>query len=312
MIRSLALLAVSLSLSTLARGQVAPSSVPAGPGRFAVTFDTPFISDSYPIGVCGHYNQLLGLYVGPFEPGCGPVLGGCSGAWVGPGFGVPPVGLTMSKGMPIDLQPLGASPQATTEPPPPAPSMPAGNLSPPPPDAPEPDPTLSPGTAEAPGASPALVLSLVDLDDPAPVGSDVMFVVLVVNQGPVEARDLRVTVDLPDGLRFGGLSGSSIGEADGPTVTFKPVETLAPGADLRWRVLARAEQAGEFRTRVELRSPSIDAPASDVEATVVVPQTDSPPVDAEPLSTPAPPAPGLDLPGEDATNPPVPEPDQTR
>jgi uncharacterized repeat protein (TIGR01451 family) len=160
------------------------------------------------------------------------------------------------------------------------------------------------------------VLSLVDLDDPAPIGSDVMFVVLVVNQGPAEARDLRVTVELPAGLRFVGLSGSSIGEADGPTVTFKPIESLAPGADLRWRVLARAEQAGEFSTRAELRSPSLDAPASDVEATAVVPQTDSPPVDPEPPATPPatppPPAPGLDLPGaDDAAEPPAPEPAPT-
>ncbi|QDV32237.1 hypothetical protein [Tautonia plasticadhaerens] len=288
MTRTLAFLAASLSLTTAITAQVGPAVVPAGPGRFAITFDAPFISDSYPIGTNGHYNQLLGLRAGPVGLGGIPLPIGNAGPPWGPPQPGPPLGAPGPTSSPQAMAP--ASPRVL----PSTPEEP--ETPPPPPGAPEYAPS-PPGTTDAPEDAPSLRLTFVDLDDPVPVGSDVMFLVVVSNQGDLEETDIRVTVRLADGLRFGGISGAGLGEADGQVVTFDPIASLAPGEELRWRVLARAEQPGQGRTRAELAGEPLRAPASVVEPTSVVPRADTPPADAEP---PSPPAPGLDLPESDA------------
>jgi uncharacterized repeat protein (TIGR01451 family) len=114
---------------------------------------------------------------------------------------------------------------------------------------------------------PALVLEAVDLSDPVHVGENVVYRISVMNQGSGPDNNIRVTAKLPPELQYISAKGTSEATAEGQTVRFAPVATLAPGRAAMWELTAKANKAGDVRFEVQLESESLTKPAYENEPT---------------------------------------------
>jgi len=119
---------------------------------------------------------------------------------------------------------------------------------------------------------PALVLEMVDQNDPVPVGKEEVYTIAVRNQGSGPDEDVKIVVQLPEQLSFVSADGPTKAQADGRKVTFEPVDQLAPGERVVWKLRAKAEKSADVRTRVELSSAYLSAenPGISVEPTRLI------------------------------------------
>jgi uncharacterized repeat protein (TIGR01451 family) len=117
---------------------------------------------------------------------------------------------------------------------------------------------------------PALLLEMVDKEDPVRVGSTEVYTIVVLNQGEAEDRDVKVVCRLPDGLTYVDSSGPTKATAEGQAVTFGPIERLGPKEKATWTVTAKVNKAGDVRTKVELTSEYLTTPVTETEPTRLV------------------------------------------
>ncbi|MDB5319385.1 MAG: hypothetical protein JWN40_1016 [Phycisphaerales bacterium] len=114
---------------------------------------------------------------------------------------------------------------------------------------------------------PALRLEVVDLDDPIRVGDNVTYQISVKNQGTGSDKNIAIIATLPTELEFITASGPTEAKADGATLTFTPLETLAAGRQAVWQIQAKAKSPGDVRLQVQLKSDSLTKPAAESEPT---------------------------------------------
>jgi uncharacterized repeat protein (TIGR01451 family) len=113
----------------------------------------------------------------------------------------------------------------------------------------------------------ALLLEAVDLSDPVRVGENVVYRITVTNQGSGPDTNIRVTAKLPAEEQYVSARGVTEATADGQTVKFAPIATLAAGRSAQWELTATAKQAGDVRFDVQLESDSLTKPGSKSEPT---------------------------------------------
>ena len=75
---------------------------------------------------------------------------------------------------------------------------------------------------------PAILLEVVDVTDPVPVGEDVTYVIKVTNQGTADGTNIRITAELEDAMRYLTSKGDTSARVSGNTITFAPLAKLAP------------------------------------------------------------------------------------
>ncbi len=114
---------------------------------------------------------------------------------------------------------------------------------------------------------PAILLEVVDITDPVEVGQQTTYVITVTNQGSADDNNIRIVATLPGEQSFVSASGATNGSADGRTVTFSPLASLAPGASTTWRVTVRADAEADSRFAVEMTSANLTSPVNETEAT---------------------------------------------
>lgn len=116
---------------------------------------------------------------------------------------------------------------------------------------------------------PAILLEVVDLQDPIEVGTQTTYVIVVTNQGSATGTNIRIVATLPPQMRYissDGLPGPAT--ADGPTITFPPVPSLAPGARAEYRVVVEGAEPADSRFHVSMTSDQIgDPPVQETEST---------------------------------------------
>ncbi len=114
---------------------------------------------------------------------------------------------------------------------------------------------------------PAILLEVVDLDDPIEVGNRTVYEITVLNQGSKMDTNVLITAQLPEQLRFVSASGPTEAAAEGRTIRFRPLATLAPGAKAQWRVTAEAVGTGDVRFETTLETDMLTSPARETEPT---------------------------------------------
>lgn len=114
---------------------------------------------------------------------------------------------------------------------------------------------------------PAILLEVVDLDDPIEVGAQVTYEIVVTNQGSSDGTNIEVQCTLPPEERFVSATGPSRARADGQLVTFDRVPVLRPKAKLTYHVIVTGIQAGDLRFGVSLKSDQTDTPVTETEST---------------------------------------------
>ena len=115
----------------------------------------------------------------------------------------------------------------------------------------------------------AILLEVVDVDDPIEVGAETSYEILVTNQGTEFAKNIRISAIVPDGIKLMGSTGPSKGVIKGRTITFDALPKLAPRADAIYRIKVRTDKAGDLRIEARATSDSLRAPVTELESTKV-------------------------------------------
>ncbi|MDB5358420.1 MAG: hypothetical protein JWN24_4873 [Phycisphaerales bacterium] len=115
----------------------------------------------------------------------------------------------------------------------------------------------------------ALLLEAVDERDPVRVGDNVVYNIVVTNQGNGPDTNVGVTAILPPEQQFVQATGSTQATTTGQKVTFTSIATLGPKQSARWRVVAKAMQPGTVQFRVTAISDSVKVPAEKAEPTTL-------------------------------------------
>lgn len=115
----------------------------------------------------------------------------------------------------------------------------------------------------------ALMLELVDLDDPVEVGTETSYEIRVRNQGTAPSTRLQILATAPDGMIVRGAEGPTPFRIQGQQVIFEPIPTLAPRADARFRVRVVGLKPGDMRFKVQMNADHLKQPVYEEESTQV-------------------------------------------
>ena len=114
---------------------------------------------------------------------------------------------------------------------------------------------------------PAILLELIDIEDPIEVGTNTTYLITVTNQGSADGTNIVITCLLPDEEEYVSATGAATPSIDGRKITFAPLRTLAPQAKATYRVIVRGVKAGDVRFKTSLKSDQMTQPAEETEST---------------------------------------------
>jgi uncharacterized repeat protein (TIGR01451 family) len=117
----------------------------------------------------------------------------------------------------------------------------------------------------------AILMELVDLDDPVEVGADTSYEIRVTNTGTKTETGLQLVCTIPDKMEFRGAKGAGGCRftLEGKDVVFEPLPKLAPRADAIYRVSVRGIAPGDLRFRARVTSDGLTEPVLKEESTRV-------------------------------------------
>lgn len=121
----------------------------------------------------------------------------------------------------------------------------------------------------------ALLLEMVDRDDPIPVGGDTSYPIVIRNTGNAPVTNLRLRAIIPDNLiltRAKAPVNHQLGErvAGGQTLVFDPIPQLSPDDKVELEVFVRGAKPGDVRFQIEMRADQLESgPVIEQESTRV-------------------------------------------
>lgn len=113
----------------------------------------------------------------------------------------------------------------------------------------------------------ALLLEVIDVEDPVRVGNNETYIITVTNQGSAVANNIVIKATLEDSMEFVSASGDANTQSTGQTIIFSPLNNLQPKAQATYRVVVKAKTAGDVRFTVELTSNDLTRPVQETEST---------------------------------------------
>lgn len=114
---------------------------------------------------------------------------------------------------------------------------------------------------------PAILLEVVDTDDPIEVGQQVTYVITVTNQGSATGTGIKIVCELPGEEEFVSAGGATSGTVSGRTITFAPLPSLPPKAKAEFRIVVKATGAGDVRFKTSMTSDQFSRPVEETEST---------------------------------------------
>ncbi|MHC4749464.1 MAG: hypothetical protein ACYTFW_06270 [Planctomycetota bacterium] len=114
---------------------------------------------------------------------------------------------------------------------------------------------------------PAVLLEVVDVEDPVRIGSRATYVIRVTNQGSATATNIRITCILEDNVRYISSAGATTSSMEGDTIRFLPLSNLAPKAKAAWRVVVEAVKPGDMRFKAIMNVDQLTRPVEETEST---------------------------------------------
>ncbi len=106
----------------------------------------------------------------------------------------------------------------------------------------------------------SLTLELVDLDDPVEVGSETGYEIRVKNEGSKAATGVVVACDLPNGMQFLSAKAPVDQVIEGRQLFFNPIEQIAPGSQVTFRVQMKVTKEGSHRMKARLSGGGLQEP----------------------------------------------------
>lgn len=114
---------------------------------------------------------------------------------------------------------------------------------------------------------PAILLECVDEPDPIEVNGNLTYTIIVTNQGTAVGTNIVVACTLPPEEEYVNSAGPTTGKADGKSLKFAPLPTLAPKANATYKVTVKGTSVGDVRFRVDLTSDQMTTPVMETEST---------------------------------------------
>ncbi|MEM7790005.1 MAG: DUF11 domain-containing protein [Verrucomicrobiota bacterium] len=116
---------------------------------------------------------------------------------------------------------------------------------------------------------PALLIEVIDTEDPLLVGEETTYVIQITNQGTASDTNVSLDVTLPPQLEVVSAAGDTQGTISGNNVSFAPYGVLSAKEIIEFRVQARAVSEGDARFRAAMNSDLLKSPVPEEEATQV-------------------------------------------
>ncbi len=113
-------------------------------------------------------------------------------------------------------------------------------------------------------------MSISDLRDEVPVGTNVTYVLEITNPSNIVDTNMVVVIAAPQGMtpqRAGTAAPSANWAIANNTIRFAPIAELRPLETVIYRFNLRADRAGEFRVRASVTSAAHKKPLVAVEQT---------------------------------------------
>lgn len=115
----------------------------------------------------------------------------------------------------------------------------------------------------------AILLEVVDLDDPIELDESETYVISVTNQGSAIGTNIRIVATLPAEMEYISSTGPTQASVSGKVVTFAPLPRLAPKAKVQFKVDIKGVKTGDLRFHVQLKSDQMTTPVMETESTHV-------------------------------------------
>lgn len=116
---------------------------------------------------------------------------------------------------------------------------------------------------------PALLIEVIDTQDPLLVGEQTTYVIQITNQGTAPDTNVKVDAYLPPQLKMISAAGDSQGRISGKKVSFDAYPVLNAKEIIEFRVVAEAIAEGDARFNAEMISDLLRTPVPEVESTQV-------------------------------------------
>lgn len=113
----------------------------------------------------------------------------------------------------------------------------------------------------------AILLEVVDLVDPVPVGEVTTYVITATNQGSATGTNVRIVCELEENFSYAGSDGVTVGSLVENRVEFAPLPRLGPGEKATWKVHVRAVKDGDVRFKTQMTTDQLTRPVMETEAT---------------------------------------------
>jgi len=107
---------------------------------------------------------------------------------------------------------------------------------------------------------PALLLEVVDVEDPIQIGQNMTYIITVTNQGSADDTNIVIKATLPPELDYVSAQGPTPGSVQGNVVSFAPLPHMAPRSKATYRVVTKASGTGDVRFVVEMTSSELSGP----------------------------------------------------
>ncbi len=114
---------------------------------------------------------------------------------------------------------------------------------------------------------PAILLEVIDTEDPLRIGEQTTYVITVTNQGTADDNQIKIACKIPDAMEYVSADGPTKANVDGRSVIFDPVPSLAPKAKITFRVVTKALQPADTRFATEMTSEMLTRPVNETEST---------------------------------------------
>ena len=114
---------------------------------------------------------------------------------------------------------------------------------------------------------PAILLEVIDLEDPIEDGSNVVYQITVTNQGSAPATNVRIVCELEAEQRYVSTKGTTAAAVRGQTISLGAVPAINPGAQASWLITVKAIGAGDVRFAVQMDSDQMSRAVNETEST---------------------------------------------
>ena len=116
---------------------------------------------------------------------------------------------------------------------------------------------------------PALHMCAVNTCDPVCIGDTTVYRVCVTNRGSADDSNVRLSINFTNELQPLCANGPTNASIAGQTVTFAPIERMAPQQSIEFCVTVKGVAPGDARAEAVLSSDALGAPVTDTDATHV-------------------------------------------